>query len=55
LTELWLFWVAPIIGGILAAFIWKAVFADEKFESTMEAEMSQLEARDSPKKKKKKK
>jgi aquaporin Z len=50
MTQLWLFWVAPIIGGILAAFVWRAVFAEEKFESTMEAEMSQLEARDGTKK-----
>jgi len=25
LGQLWLFWVAPIIGGILAAFVWKYV------------------------------
>ena len=24
LTQLWLFWVAPIIGGIIAALVWKA-------------------------------
>ena len=24
LSQLWLFWVAPIIGGILAAIVWKA-------------------------------
>ncbi len=24
LTQLWLFWVAPIIGGILAALVWKS-------------------------------
>ena len=24
LSQLWLFWVAPIIGGILAALVWKA-------------------------------
>lgn len=27
LSQLWLFWVAPLIGGILAAVIWKSVFA----------------------------
>jgi aquaporin Z len=25
LSQLWLFWLAPIIGGILAAFVWKYV------------------------------
>jgi aquaporin Z len=24
LSQLWLFWVAPIIGGILAAVVWRA-------------------------------
>jgi aquaporin Z len=24
LSQLWLFWVAPIIGGFLAAIVWKA-------------------------------
>jgi aquaporin Z len=24
LEQLWLFWVAPIIGGILAALVWRA-------------------------------
>jgi aquaporin Z len=27
LSQLWLFWVAPLVGGILAAIIWKSVFA----------------------------
>jgi aquaporin Z len=26
LTQLWLFWVAPIIGGIIAAIVWKYLF-----------------------------
>jgi len=25
LSQLWLFWVAPIIGAILAAYVWKAI------------------------------
>lgn len=29
LSELWLFWVAPLIGGILAAIVWKSVFEKE--------------------------
>jgi len=24
LIQLWLFWVAPIIGGVLAALVWRA-------------------------------
>jgi aquaporin Z len=32
LTQVWLFWLAPIIGGILAAIIWKYLF--EKTETT---------------------
>lgn len=26
LSQLWLFWVAPVIGGILAAIVWKYIF-----------------------------
>jgi len=29
LPQLWLFWVAPIVGGILAAIIWKYAFAQK--------------------------
>lgn len=29
LSQLWLFWVAPIIGGIIAAVIWKYAFDKE--------------------------
>lgn len=29
LSQLWLFWVAPIVGGIIAAVIWKYVFEKE--------------------------
>jgi aquaporin Z len=29
LSQLWLFWVAPIIGGILAAVVWK-IFKQQK-------------------------
>ena len=29
LPQLWLFWVAPLVGGILAAVIWKYVFAQK--------------------------
>jgi len=29
LPQLWLFWVAPLVGGILAAIIWKYVFAQK--------------------------
>jgi aquaporin Z len=30
LSQLWLFWVAPIVGGILGALVWKALFGDEE-------------------------
>lgn len=26
ISQLWLFWVAPVIGGILAAIVWKYIF-----------------------------
>jgi len=26
LSQLWLFWVAPLVGGIIAAILWKYVF-----------------------------
>jgi len=29
LPQLWLFWVAPLVGGILAAIIWKYAFAQK--------------------------
>jgi len=29
LAQLWLFWVAPIIGGVIAAVIWKYVLETE--------------------------
>ena len=29
LPQLWLFWVAPLVGGIMAAIIWKYVFAQK--------------------------
>ncbi len=29
LPQLWLFWVAPLVGGILAAVIWKYAFAQK--------------------------
>jgi aquaporin Z len=30
LGQLWLFWVAPIVGGIIGALVWKALFGDEE-------------------------
>ena len=30
LSQLWLFWAAPLIGGILAAIIWRLAFEREK-------------------------
>lgn len=46
MLELWLFWLAPIIGGILAAYLWKWIFSEEKFDTTMEGQMSELEAKE---------
>jgi len=25
LSQLWLFWVAPILGAVIAAYVWKAI------------------------------
>ncbi len=30
ISQLWVFWLAPIIGGILAGFVHKAMFSDHK-------------------------
>ncbi len=29
LSQLWLFWVAPILGGVIGAVIWKVVGEDD--------------------------
>lgn len=34
LSQLWLFWVAPIVGGILTALIWKYGFEKEDWRSS---------------------
>lgn len=34
LAQLWLFWVAPIIGGIIAAIVWKYLFEPKQAAST---------------------
>ena len=34
LSQLWLFWVAPIIGAVIAALIWKYLFEKEKSYSS---------------------
>jgi aquaporin Z len=31
LSELWLFWVAPIVGAVIAGFLYNALFADKGF------------------------
>jgi len=36
LEQLWLFWVAPIIGGILAAVVWKMLEPQDVQEQTIE-------------------
>lgn len=30
LSQLWVFWLAPIVGGILAGFVYKGLFAEKK-------------------------
>ncbi len=30
LSQLWIFWLAPIVGGILAGFVYKSVFSSDK-------------------------
>jgi aquaporin Z len=30
LSQLWLFWVAPILGGVIAAIIWKYIFEEQQ-------------------------
>lgn len=30
ISQLWLFWVAPILGGVVAAIIWKYIFEQEE-------------------------
>jgi aquaporin Z len=32
LTQLWFFWVMPIIGALIAGFVWKGFFADKDEE-----------------------
>ena len=36
LEQLWLFWVAPIIGGLLAAAVWKMIDTEDVEEQTTE-------------------
>ncbi len=34
LMQLWLFWIAPVIGGLLAAFVWRYLFENVKSKTT---------------------
>lgn len=39
LSQLWLFWLAPIVGGIIGALVWKSVFeSDERQPAAVPAE-----------------
>jgi len=38
LTQLWLFWVAPIVGGVLGGFVYKTLGADAKAKPPIEGE-----------------
>ena len=42
ITQLWLFWIAPLIGGILGGVLYRAAFAQEV---TPQLEISQLKER----------
>ena len=38
LAQLWIFWVAPIIGGVLGGFVYKALGADATVKPPIEGE-----------------
>jgi len=38
LLQLWLFWVAPIIGAVIAALVWKYIFEEEDEGAETEAD-----------------
>jgi len=38
LAQLWLFWVAPIIGGVLGALVYRFVRSDREVEAVAQAE-----------------
>jgi len=38
LEQLWIFWVAPIIGGLLAAVVWKILSAESKNQNSLAEE-----------------
>ena len=42
ISQLWLFWIAPLIGGILGGVVYRAAFAQEV---TPQLEISQLKER----------
>ncbi len=37
LSQLWLFWVAPILGGILAGFTYRSLFGEDRAKAEMAA------------------
>lgn len=38
-SQVWLFWVAPIVGAVLAGFVYYAVFEDHRLDTATEREM----------------
>jgi aquaporin Z len=49
LAQLWLFWVAPLVGAAIAGFVYRAVLEGEKAEPPVTGRVSADDSRDAPK------